>query len=654
MSSGAAAPEEEPAAPPAGAAAAVPSGPPDEPPADALPAAADGPPPPAAADGPPSAEAADGPLSAEGAAALRTAAAAAPPEAAAAVRGAAPHAAGGAAAGGAPPAAGAAGARDSSEERAQAAGQEHLIASLRQRLRRGLQELAACRARLAEGGAEVPASGFGCRPEDHADVLEGHHAAAAPEAGGTAGATEEAPAPPAAPPRQRGVELRVVEAPEDVRELLSGKRVLHVKGFGSGFGDAPEEQAGAQQRQDQAAAQAIDRFRPDYLVVDGDPFGTGFQRYIRVYADRQVGAGLAVPELVWVKSVKGSSPTPEEREKRLGQAREWADQGLPVIVSWLPEASVSEGVDRLFGAGCWEKLQGQRFDFRGAVRLLELAEPEQPEWLRGLSSTAPGRELYLAIKAVEGRAEEQYFERCSFENAAKGYAIYRHLRGEGHAPAAQGVVSFGGGESVLLEFASLYLCPDSGFDAAQAALVPFGRGRAGDPTLPAHEGLAFRPVEQLHVEGGGTAGARGAPAVAAGTAAHATQGHAGSSGGPPDDGEARERERLEEELSMAKALLMLNNVTLNMDLEHDQVTAAQVIELKGSRQLIQLLITLKQKVSLLKQQYLLLRGDMLYLNHEMSVCRHWMMQSFRMAMQHQSQENSSLQTRFERLSKVLN
>jgi len=118
-------------------------------------------------------------------------------------------------------------------------------------------------------------------------------------------------------------------------------------------------------------------------------------------------------------------------------------------------------------------------------------------------------------------------------------------------------------------------------------------------------------------------------------------------------------ENLEEELSMAKALLMLNNVTLHMDFNQDEAgagaaSAAQVVRLKGSRHLIQLLITLKQKVSLLNQQYLLLRGDMLYLSHEMSVCRHWILQSFRAAMQHQFNEHSSLQTRFERLSKVLN
>jgi hypothetical protein len=293
-----------------------------------------------------------------------------------------------------------------------------------------------------------------------------------------------------------------LETPEELWKLLSGKRVLHVKGFGGGFKDPlSEEQMGVQQQQEQTAVKTIGNFRPEYLVVDGDPYGSGFQRYVKAYADRQVGAGLAVPELVWVKSVKGISPTPEEREKRLGQAREWADKGLHVVVSWLPEANISQGVDRLFGAGCWEKLQGQKFDFRGAVRLLEAAEPDRPEWLRGLTCTAPGREMYLAIKAVEDRADDmQYFEKCSFENAAKGNAIYQHMRGEGQEPAAQGAVSFGGGESVLLEFATLYLFPGSGFDADQAALFPFSRGRPSDPTLPAHAGRAFESELELLVK----------------------------------------------------------------------------------------------------------------------------------------------------------
>ncbi|CAK0847337.1 unnamed protein product [Prorocentrum cordatum] len=172
-----------------------------------------------------------------------------------------------------------------------------------------------------------------------------------------------------------------------------------------------------------------------------------------------------------------------------------------------PKASIAEGMDKLFGADCWEKLQGQEFDCRGAVKLLQAAEPDGPEWLRELKGTASGCELYRAIETVESRAEQQFFEKCSFENAAKGNAIYQHLRGAGHAPAAQGVVSFGGGESVLLEFATLYLFPGSGFDASRAALFSMIlRGQrpcaacAQGVRLPVGVGLgARRPVrQQLH------------------------------------------------------------------------------------------------------------------------------------------------------------
>eukprot|EP00929_Paragymnodinium_shiwhaense_P037325 TRINITY_DN19905_c0_g1_i1.p1 TRINITY_DN19905_c0_g1~~TRINITY_DN19905_c0_g1_i1.p1 ORF type:complete len:395 (+),score=108.67 TRINITY_DN19905_c0_g1_i1:60-1187(+) len=151
--------------------------------------------------------------------------------------------------------------------------------------------------------------------------------------------------------------------------------------------------------------------------------------------------------------------------------------------------------------------------------------------------------------------------------------------------------------------------------------------------------------EAAEIAGVGVASSSQGPAKAGGLAAE------------QESSARRESERLEEELSTAKALLMLSNVSLRMDLDLDDEAgrpAPQVVHLKGSRKLIQCLIALKQKVALLNQQYLLLRGDMLYLNHEMNVCRHWILQSFRTAMQHQSQEHSSLQSRFERLSKVLN
>mmetsp|Transcript_26769 Transcript_26769/g.63738 ORF Transcript_26769/g.63738 Transcript_26769/m.63738 type:complete len:183 (-) Transcript_26769:53-601(-) len=94
--------------------------------------------------------------------------------------------------------------------------------------------------------------------------------------------------------------------------------------------------------------------------------------------------------------------------------------------------------------------------------------------------------------------------------------------------------------------------------------------------------------------------------------------------------------QLKEELSMAKALLMLNNVSLSMDLDEGAPEAsAEVVKLRGNPRLIQLLITLRQKVALLNQQYLLLRGDMLYLKHEMDVCKNWVQQSVRSALQSQ-------------------
>lgn len=102
-------------------------------------------------------------------------------------------------------------------------------------------------------------------------------------------------------------------------------------------------------------------------------------------------------------------------------------------------------------------------------------------------------ELYEAIEAVESRPDKRYFARCSFKNAAKGVAMYELLQGGDCKPAAQGVVSFGGGEAVLLQFAAFYLLP------AYAAIFPFSRRRSidldpelpDDPKLPYHKGHAF-------------------------------------------------------------------------------------------------------------------------------------------------------------------
>jgi len=277
----------------------------------------------------------------------------------------------------------------------------------------------------------------------------------------------------------------------EIRQLLSGKRVLHVKGFGGGFGKG-EHGVSKQQEQDDRAVEAIRNFRPDYLVVDGDPWGDGFQRYVKAYADKFWATNPALPGIVWVKDIKGDSPTGVERTKKLGKAAEWAEQTkLQVVVSWLPESEITQGVNSLFGAGCSEKMKDKKFDVRGDVRLLEVGQ--QLEWMKAMSGTPDPsqRDIYQAIQVVENRTDKRYFEKCSFENSAKGNAIYQHLRGEGYQPQTQGAVSFGGGESVLLEFATLYLFPGSGFDREQAALLPFTRGRSNDPKLPQHVGNAF-------------------------------------------------------------------------------------------------------------------------------------------------------------------
>lgn len=96
--------------------------------------------------------------------------------------------------------------------------------------------------------------------------------------------------------------------------------------------------------------------------------------------------------------------------------------------------------------------------------------------------------------------------------------------------------------------------------------------------------------------------------------------------------ELREHERLKEELSIAKALLMLNNTTLNMDFDHNESTGNQVINLRGNSRMMHQFIALKQKVCLLSQQCLVLRGDLLYLQHEMNVCHRWVLQSCSAAM----------------------
>lgn len=297
-------------------------------------------------------------------------------------------------------------------------------------------------------------------------------------------------------------ELEVLETAAQwsgfLREL-SGKRVLHVKGFGSGFKDPTPEQKRTQEDQDVKAQKALSSFGPDCMVVDGDPWGEGFQRYIKKFVDKRSVTGKA--KLLWVKNVKlddTGKPMPEEREKRVKQAMEWATQGLDVKVRWLAETEISEGVDKLFGPGAWAKLQPATSSHRGDIRLQDVgldASQAPAQWLAALKGAKNSAALALheAIRTIETRSENQGFEKCSFENAAKGNAIFQLVHGASDLKA-HGAISFGGGESVLLEFSSLYLNPGSAhlICGDHAALLPFTRGREGqDPILPEHLGTRF-------------------------------------------------------------------------------------------------------------------------------------------------------------------
>ncbi|CAD7939327.1 unnamed protein product [Amoebophrya sp. A120] len=97
----------------------------------------------------------------------------------------------------------------------------------------------------------------------------------------------------------------------------------------------------------------------------------------------------------------------------------------------------------------------------------------------------------------------------------------------------------------------------------------------------------------------------------------------------------RENADLREQLSIAKALLALQNVQLPSNVllaarpapqpRKDTTPAANG---KAAAPKTEALFEMMQKVKLLKQQYLLLRSDVLYLNHEMNVSQEWVLQSF--------------------------
>jgi len=285
--------------------------------------------------------------------------------------------------------------------------------------------------------------------------------------------------------------MRVLDTADDRNHFkadLAGKRILHVKGFGSGFGYATPTQAELEAKQQREAVVAMSMFGPHFLVVDGDPWGVGFQRHIKAFIDWKRQSGGPLPQLIWAKNVKMSEGSPSdagERSKRVKQAEQWMEQcTICVIVYWIDNAWIGAKMDALYGEGTVAKLEPEKFSTRG---LVSITTGDMPPWVAGL-----GTDIWESVKAMEDpiRQDQQCFEKCSFENSAKGNAIFEAL----DLPdlAAHGVACLGGGESVVLELATKYLNSKSGFDMRNAAVFPHSRGReAADPRLPEHLGEAF-------------------------------------------------------------------------------------------------------------------------------------------------------------------
>jgi len=286
---------------------------------------------------------------------------------------------------------------------------------------------------------------------------------------------------------------------EHFKESLVGKRVLHVKGFGSGFKDPTASQVALQEKQEEEAIDAIMQFNPDFIAVDGNPWGNGFQRYIKAFVDAKCFSADPLPCLIWAKSVAlatsndGRPASNEEREQCLKLARGWAEQGISVTVFWIDPDLINAKIAMMFGDEHLKSLQPEKFNTRGIIRIL-CNDPAA--WV---SAVDPA--ILQALAAVEdpARKSRQFFEKCSFENAAKGNVLFDAL--DVPTSASHGVISFGGGESVLLELATLYLNSGSGFKS-KAAVYPFSRGTEDtDPALPRHIGSALVYDEDALLEG---------------------------------------------------------------------------------------------------------------------------------------------------------
>jgi hypothetical protein len=283
---------------------------------------------------------------------------------------------------------------------------------------------------------------------------------------------------------------------EDFKSRLQKKRVLHVKGFDSGFQDPSWAMKQLELKQDDITIKAMNAFRPDFLVVDGDPVGDGYQRHIKAFVDSRKSEHNKLPELIWVKSVSidgVQAPAEEERAAYMEQAKEWTKVGMRVTVFWLANADVHAEINQLFGTHAWSTLEPLQPSERGALQMAQ-AVAAHP-WLMELDNSPEGVVVAEAITAIEKRdGDTKHLQKRSFESVGQGNAIFRRLKAD-FGVGVQGVLCLGGEDGVLLQLASLYLNPSkqfSGdFDRSLVAVYPFERGGESDPALPLFEGSQF-------------------------------------------------------------------------------------------------------------------------------------------------------------------
>lgn len=287
--------------------------------------------------------------------------------------------------------------------------------------------------------------------------------------------------------------LQILETDAERKQFtadLKGKRVLHVKGFGGGFKDPTEEQKGIEAAQNETALLDLEKWAPDVIVVDGDPWGVGFQVHLKNYADKLKRDGQEVPKLVWAKDTKLEGDESRiadeaEREKKTKKAQEYADNGFSVVYYPVNAEDLGKSINKLYGDRFVEDNASAPHNARGLVKI---SSDPPPAWSKGMHDIV--RESVSAIEHSD-RGDKQYFEKCSFENSAKGNLIYDLLHNS--ESAAHGVACFGGGESVLLEVATRHLNSESGTLSKDVLVLPFSRGREGvDPKLPTHRGASFR------------------------------------------------------------------------------------------------------------------------------------------------------------------